>query len=476
MTRARPRSPRWVRITLLAVLTILLSAVVIVVWVLPDFVSRRAAIDALDRRTTPEAATPAAPKSELVRQHREKREAELALQVVLQRQSVLEAQQVRSWAGGDYEEALARLAEGDVAFADNDFATAVSAYRDVAALFAALEASKAERLVAALERGALALKAYGADSARKQFTIALAIDPRHAEAQRGLERAGTLDRVAELLASARKHEQDGEWALAEKHYTQARQLDPESEEAQQGEARVAATRKRLLFREAMSAVLTAMEDGKLPEAQHALDRARALNVEPAEVADVQRRLTRAVQAKKIGQHRTRAQRAEHEESWRDAIADYDAALTIDPRAQFALQGRQRAERYAELHAQLDTYLGAPDRLQSSEPRANASRLLQTAATLSEKGPKLLDKLNALERIVRTASTPVTVVLRSDNQTEISIDRVGRFGRFTESKIELLPGTYRVRGSRFGFRDVHLEWTVTAVQKLQTLEVRCKERI
>jgi hypothetical protein len=201
-----------------------------------------------------------------------------------------------------------------------------------------------------------------------------------------------------------------------------------------------------------------------------------LNPESAEVADAQLRLTRAIQAQQIALRRSRALHGEREEHWHDVIAEYRAVLAIDPHAQFALQGLQHAERLAKLHAQLDAYLDTPSRLQSREPRTNADRLLQSAMSLSDKGPKLRNKLDALEDLVKLAGTPVAVLIRSDNQTEVSIDRVGRFGRFSESRMMLLPGTYRVRGTRVGYRDVRLEWTVTAGPPLQTIEVRCKEQI
>ncbi len=455
---------------------VLLTAVVVVVWVLPDFVDQRGVVDESNDRPSPEAAKPVVPRAEQVRFARDKREAERMLQQVLERQTVLEAQQVRVWGGADYETVLMRLAEGDAEFTNKSFAAAATIYQAVTAMLVTLEASKADRLAVALEQGAQALQNYDAESARKHFTIALAIDPQHAQARRGTARAKTLDRLAGLLASGREHEQNRQWALAEEQFRAAQRLDPDSREADEGVARITAVIKQVEFHAAMSDTLTAIDSGALPEARRALERARVLNPESAEVVDAQQRLTRSIQAQKIAHHRTRAQQGEDKERWQDVIAEYKAVLAIDPQAQFALQGLPRAERLAELHAQLDNYLDAPDRLQSREPRTNADRLIQSAASLSHTGPRLRDKLAALEDLVRLASTPVAVLIRSDNQTEVSIDRVGRFGRFSESRMTLLPGTYRVRGTRVGYRDVRLEWTVTAGPVLQTIDVRCEEQI
>jgi tetratricopeptide (TPR) repeat protein len=437
---------------------------------------RPAVVEETDDRPAAEAVKPVAPTAEQVRIAREKREAEHALQQLLDHQTVLEAQQVRIWGGADYETALTRLAEGDAEFANQNFAAAAATYQAVTTMLVTLEASKADRLTAALEQGVQALQTYDAKSAQKHFTIALAIDPQHVQARRGAARAKTLDRLASLLASGREHEQNRKWTLAEERFRAAQDLDPDSRDAREAVERVTAIIKQLEFRGAMSDVLTAIETGALSEARRALERARMLNPESAEVADAQLRLTRAIQAQEIALHRSRAQQGEREEHWQDVIAEYRAVLVIDPHAQFALQGLQHAERLAKLYAQLDAYLDAPGRLQSREPRTNADHLLQSVTSLSDKGPKLRNKLDALEDLVRLASTPVAVLIRSDNQTEVSIDRVGRIGRFSESRMMLLPGTYRVRGMRVGYRDVRLEWTVTAGPALQTIEVRCEEQI
>ncbi len=454
----------------------LLAAVVVVVWVLPDLVEPPAEVAEPDPRAPAPVDKPAAPSAQQLQLARDKREAERALQQLLERQTVLEAQQVSVWGGADYEAVLARLAEGDARFTAEEFAAAAAVYRDVGAMLQALEVSRQQRLTAALASGAQALESYDAESARKQFAIALAIDPHHEDAQRGAARAVTLDRLAALLAAARDHERNGDWTQAAEQYRAAQQLDPDADEAREGAARVAATVEQLEFRAAMSQALAALETGALSTARSALQRAYKLDPKSQQVADAQRRLTDKIQAHTIAQHRAQAQQGERDERWQEVIGAYRAVLAIDARAQFALQGLQRAERFAELHGQLDAYLAAPQRLQSSQPRANADRLLQSASSLTGKGPQLRRKLDALEELVNRAGTPVAVLIRSDNQTEVSIDRVGRFGRFEESRMRLLPGTYRVRGTRAGYRDVYLKWTVKAGAALQTIEVRCKERI
>ncbi len=69
-----------------------------------------------------------------------------------------------------------------------------------------------------------------------------------------------------------------------------------------------------------------------------------------------------------------------------------------------------------------------------------------------------------------------VILRSDGRTEIVIYRVARLGRFQEHRMELLPGTYTVVGSREGYRDVRQALTIRPGAPPMPLVVRCEEPI
>jgi hypothetical protein len=122
------------------------------------------------------------------------------LQEYLQRQAVLEAQNVTTWGGAEYEDALQTLATADAAFANGDFGSAKSGYEAAASKLDELEHSRPRRLTDALARGGIALDQYDAITAKNQFEIALAIDPGNKAAQTGAGRAENVEQLAQLLA------------------------------------------------------------------------------------------------------------------------------------------------------------------------------------------------------------------------------------------------------------------------------------
>lgn len=467
------RASAGLRIALMAVFGVLVAAVIGVVWVLPDFVDRPELDTADVRPTRPEPPPPSAAQTELARH---KREAERTLQAFLHRQAALEGQAVAAWGGEDYDQVLQTLAEADAAFGNGAFQSAGAGYEAATNLLNELEASKPQRLQEALTQGRAALERYDAEAAKRYHQTALALDPGNEQALAGAARAETLDQVAQLLGRAGEFERNGDWTAARQEYEDAVRLDPDAPEAQQGLSRTIAELDAQRFRRLMSDSLAAMEKQDFDAARRALSEADALRPGSGEVADARQRLQTGIHRQRIEALRKKAESLTQAERWHEASREFEAALDIDAQAQFAVHGLAESRRMAQMHEQLDRYLGSPERLQSPEPQANARKLLDASRALDAVGPRLAQKLGQLERALELAQTPVKVVLRSDEMTDVSINRVGRLGRFKESVVTLTPGTYVVRGTRSGYRDVRLQLTVAAGASDAVLRVQCEEKI
>ena len=108
-------------------------------------------------------------------------------------------------------------------------------------------------------------------------------------------------------------------------------------------------------------------------------------------------------------------------------------------------------------------------------RDEVEALLAEAAETPSPGARLAGQVEDLRRLLAVASTPVEVVLESDEETVVTLYRVGELGRFRRRALELVPGTYVVVGRRSGYRDVRRELVVPAPDGAP-LVVRCEERI
>jgi hypothetical protein len=174
--------------------------------------------------------------------------------------------------------------------------------------------------------------------------------------------------------------------------------------------------------------------------------------------------------------KARASAFETRELWDRAIALYQEALATDPTLAFAIEGLEHAQRRADLDAKLETLNTEPARLLDESVLAEARGILATAQAVEEPGPRLQDQSSLLEQLIELATTPIQVTLISDNQTQVSVYRVGDLGSFTATELALKPGNYTVIGQRRGYRDVRQTFNVLPGNETGPITIICSERI
>jgi tetratricopeptide (TPR) repeat protein len=230
------------------------------------------------------------------------------------------------------------------------------------------------------------------------------------------------------------------------------------------------------FVAAMSAAQSALERRDWASARSALGRATTLRPGSPSVSDLRRRVEAGERLAALARQREKARGFEAQEEWRRALAEYEAALKLDPTVTFALEGRSRTKTRSELAERLDFHISNPLRLATDSVAREAERLLQEAREVSSPGPRHRRQIADLEKALVTARTPVAVILESDGETEVVVHKVGRLGAFNEKRLDLRPGTYTVIGTRRGFRDVRRQLVVNPAAAPPPLVVRCEEEI
>jgi hypothetical protein len=230
------------------------------------------------------------------------------------------------------------------------------------------------------------------------------------------------------------------------------------------------------FADAMTVALAAMDRKDFVAAREAF--AQALSARPgaAEAASGLAQAEEGLRTIALAAHRDRATELERTESWRAAEAEYDAALVLDPTLRFAREGKEKAGAYATLLEKLDFQIEHPERL--SDPRAleEASLLVDEAREADDEGPKRREAIAKLETLVSAYSQPMELSIVSDALTEVTLQRVGRLGKFERKVLEVRPGRYVATGSRDGYRDVRVEFTLEPGKPVAPVRVRCEEAI
>lgn len=423
---------------------------------------------------TPPVAPPAAADAEATLMSRE-RAQKLGDELALRREQ-LEAQGVEHWAAGRDAEARRLAEQGARRFEGRDYAGAADSYRKAIRIADSLLDQAKSVLADALQRGSRALADHRSEAATRAFSLALTVSPDDAAAKKGMRRAQNLDRTLALLRSGRAREQAGDLPAARADYRQALALDDADERARAALARVEEALAAGAFRRSMSEGLAAIGRGDHAAAREAFRAAAKIRPNAPEVADGVAQAEAGLLLAAIAGHRARGEALENDERWREALAEYQAALALDSTLAFAQAGRQRAAPRAELAEQLQFYIDHPQRLSSAGVRAGAEATLAKARAVAEPGAALRRQRDELAGLLAAAQTPVPVQLRSDNKTAVLVNRVGQLGAFESKEIQLLPGRYTAIGRCQGYRDVRRDFSVLAGKPVGPIVIRCEEKI
>jgi tetratricopeptide (TPR) repeat protein len=437
----------------------------LVIFVLPGFVNQP--------QPQPESATPA---SAAVSTPAASAAANQAMQAWLQLRAKLELENVSRWGEPDWSQAAATADTGARLLAQRQFDEAAANYTLALHTLEQLYAGRDARLAKALAAGEQALTDNAVDSAVAQFEQVLAIDQQHAAATHGLARAAVRADVLLAMNTGEQAEGSGDFSAAQHAYQQAVSLDGKYEPVAEALRRVTERQQDAVFRDAMTRALTALDAGQLNAAGKALAEAAQLQPEAAVVADAQQRLAQTRQQARLGRLRRDAAIQVAAENWQAAADLYTQALLVDGSAGFANDGLARARERVKLHKQFDHYLDKPARVYSPGPLANARQLLAAVSAAPADEPVLAKKIAALQALVTQAGSPVVVTLESDGATEVAIYHVGKLGQFTRHRLELLPGSYTVVGTRNGYRDVRKTLSVSPGSSAVALQIICGEQI
>jgi tetratricopeptide (TPR) repeat protein len=390
--------------------------------------------------------------------------------------ATLERRGVQRWAPVPYKRAREFYETGDKAYLRKDWSTAELNYLDALTLLKPLFEQVEPEFEKALLGAKAAFEAGDRTEALRLFELAVAITPNHPEAREGLERARNLEAVLQLVDRGLAYEEELELDAAEASFQQAAELDPNWGPAKEGLERVRATRTKIQFDSRMSEGLDALAAGDYLAARAAFRMAQQLLPGSPEPADGLLQVDLGLRLDRIAVLEQEALSLEESEHWDAAITTYEEILAIDENLAFAIDGLANARRMTGLHQQLDDYIREPDRLSVPSVMDQATKLVISVTTMGDIGPRLAGQRDELSRLLKRAATPVSVELVSDNQTAVSIYKVGVLGRFTNRRLELRPGTYVAVGARPGYRDVRLEFRVAPEVDMRPVIVRCEEQI
>jgi len=414
---------------------------------------------------------------------RERKEAQDVLAELLSVQAELDELQVTRWAQTDYDAALALALQGDESYRVQEFGSARDAYQQALAQLTETKTSVPTVLEQLLISGEQALIAREADEAIAAFELAVVLEDSlvdladgesNKEAQIGLTRALALEELIALLDSAERAA--GNPTQQVSLLEQAVELDPYSVEAQQALAQARADQQQARFAAMMSEGYAQLQAGNPQEAIARFEAAATLGVNENEARAAIVQTETEIANAKIAELQQRAQTAEANEAWQEAVVDYQAIVAIDATLPAINRALDYAEKRARLDALLIAALDSPERFAEQAVFEETRDIYFTGRAIETPGPRLTSQLDELQVLLENSQVPVSIRFISDGLTEVTLLRVSDLGTFEQTRVDLKPGTYAAVGRRAGYREVREEFTVGFGLTPAVVIVRCSEAI
>lgn len=456
----------------------LLLLVTAVVFMLPTLVSESLILEA-DKTSTPIRPETIVSPSKVAEKTKYREDSQRVLAQIISVRDSLKQQNVEYWGDFEFRQALVLVDQGDDQYGYGDYRDALASYQGSLEQLQALEKSGKIIFEEALLQGNSAVEnAKPADIARatEAAATAIAIAPEDARAQQLNQRAAQLERLIAALDYGQQRLATDELAAAKAYFQQAVAVDGLHAKAAAALASVEKAITEQRFRGHMSDGFAGLDNNQFVTATNAFKRAGEIYRNHPAVAQALSQV--ATKESQISVSRQMQQAAEFEsrEQWQQALDTYQTLLRTDSSLVEAKVKIIIVTVRASLDSQLKAVLVDPLKLSDSNQYNSAQRMLQDAAGIANPGPVLNQQIADLKTVLQQSTTAVDVVLQSNNRTEVTLYRVAKLGAFEQTSLQLKPGRYIAAGTRMGYRDVRVEFTITGAPIDGPIRVSCDEMI
>ena len=338
------------------------------------------------------------------------------------------------------------------------------------------EKENREQILAQKElEGNQALTSGDKEAALRIFQEILRLQPGNALAQRGLKRAESIDRVHPLLQSASTHEKADRLSEARSAFEQAFALDPLCATAQQGKHRISRTMKDRQFEAQLAKAETAEKAGDWDAALALYQEASTLFPRKSTVAEAIARIKEQKRLASIEKALRAARTFEESFAWEKARKAYELVLKLDIGNEEAKKGHLEAGRILRAMLRFEKHMEIARKEAEKGAFQKAIEAFNEAMANKPSYHFPSPRQKELQRILKAQSEPVEVEITSNKKTYVSIVGLNLLGRFKGKTVTLLPGNYKFRGSRSGYKDVEVQVQVRNGAPMPPISIVCREK-
>ena len=147
-----------------------------------------------------------------------------------------------------------------------------------------------------------------------------------------------------------------------------------------------------------------------------------------------------------------------------------------PSNEEAIKGIKLAKEILRLQSVLNQYEKSPYRLTDNGVLNEAKKILEHASHFSKQSSILRKKIKQLSELIATFNQLISVMVTSDNMTDIQVRGIGKLGSIYNKIIKLKPGYYTFEGTRNGFKSKLLQVLIPYNKNNYSVRIICDEPI
>jgi tetratricopeptide (TPR) repeat protein len=396
-------------------------------------------------------------------------------QIILYRDRLKE-KRVDLWGAFEFKQAMLQIERGDNQYQYGEYAKSVASYQAALDGLSALETSGKSIFANAVNDAANAIEDSILSTATSAVELASAMAPDNNKVQQLSQRVANLPQLIEAMQQGEKFSALSQLSAAKKAFNRAVSLDPEHKKAAAALATTVQKITEQRFRDHMSEGFSALNNDNFEQAKAAFNRAASVYANHPAIEQALAQLETRRSQLWVTRNMARAQEFQQQEKWQQAKSVYQKLLLADATLTDVLVKQIPVNVRADLDSRIESIIADPLSLSASSQLRKAQTALRDASGIVTPGTRLKTQIAALEQIIKSSQTPIEVALNSDRNTQVTLFKVARLGTFDKTKVSLKPGRYIAAGTRSGYRDVRVEFTVTDKGFDTPITISCNEAI
>ena len=217
-----------------------------------------------------------------------------------------------------------------------------------------------------------------------------------------------------------------------------------------------------------------MDSKQWLEASKMFTEALELRPDSTVAIDALRSIELEVQQALVSRYQLEYPKRLESEDWVAGAEVLQALIRLDPENEHADRELRRVNDIIAIEDSLDKYIVVASDVLDKQNREAIKSLLDQTEDHSY-GERVNAKRARLFRLYVQYTTPITLTLLSDNKTMVRIQPGRDVGRFKSRRLEILPGTYLLIGTRRGYREARREVVIEPGSGPREMRIACNVR-